>query len=738
MADEQGSVLAGRYELLSQLGRGAMGVVWRARDRQTGQVVAVKVLLATALDDPEIRKRFDREADLAARIESRRVVRVLGHGIDGDRPFIVMELVEGHSLREVMIAHGAYSWLEIRPFLLTIARALADAHAEGVIHRDVKPTNILVTADGSVKLADFGIARSFDQTRLTSASVTVGTPAYLAPEGSRDQRSDLYALGIIAYEMLAGSPPFTGDTPQDVLLAHLRSEPDLSKVPAEARPVIGWLLAKDAARRPQSAEALIAALQTGSTATVVMPQAGGGGSSRARRNGVLIGGLAVILLLAATVVVGSGMLNGAQAKATATASTVAGAATATPASGSATPTAALGGSTASGASQTPTVPPTATPAAGPSGASSLYVADWSGGLNSSGWTGTADWSVQAGHLVSDGTGDFRLPNANPPVTLTTKDYAVEADMHVTGGCGSFGLIARAVAGGGGFAAGYLCGDKSLELNTIGRWDQYENHGYNGPLVSKAFTPNDWFKLRLEVLGKEVSIYVDGQLQIDYKYDDNTNLDIGAVGIWSEKTQLEVRSFTVMSVVPVPLSAPTPAPTSYTADWSGGLNSSGWVGTADWSVQAGQLVSDGTGGFRLPNANPPVIPNTRDYAVEADMHVTGGCGSFGLIARSDGGGGGFAAGYMCGDKNLELNTLARWDQYENHGYNGPLASKSFAPSGWFKLRLEVQGKEVRIYVNGLLQIDYKYDDNSNLNPGAIGLWAEKTQLEVRSFTVTALT
>jgi hypothetical protein len=734
MADEQGSVLAGRFELLDQLGRGAMGVVWRARDRQTGQLVAVKVLAATVLDNPEIRERFDREADLAAKIESRRVVRVLGHGMAGDQPFIVMELVEGHSLRDVMAAHGAYRWDETRPLLMTIARALADAHAEGVIHRDVKPSNILVTADGSLKLADFGIARSFDQTRLTRTAATLGTPAYLAPEGSRDQRSDLYALGVIGYEMLAGRPPFTGDTPQEVLLSHLRSEPDLSKIPAESRQLIGWLLAKDAARRPQSAEALIAALQSGDTATFAMPRPGGEGPSQVR-NGVLVGGLAVVLLLAAIVVVGSGVL-GAQAKATATAPTVAGGATATTGGGSATPTTTLGGSAAPGASETPTVSPTTTPAAGPSGASSLYVADWSGGLNSSGWTGTADWSVQSGHLVSDGTGSFRLPSANPPVTLTTKDYAVEADMHVTGGCGSFGLIARADGGGGGFAAGYLCGEKSLELNTIGRWDQYENHGYNGPFVSKAFTPNDWFKLRLEVLGKEVRIYVDGRLQIDYKYDDNANLDIGAVGIWSEKTQLEVRSFTVTAVVPVALSAPTPAPTSYAADWSGGLNGSGWIGTADWSVQAGQLASDGTGGFRLPNANPPVIPNTRDYAVEADMHVTGGCGSFGLIARSDGGGG-FAAGYLCGDKNLELNTVQRWDQYENHGYNGPLASKAFAPSGWFKLRMEVQGKEVRIYVNDLLQIDYKYDDNSNLDPGAIGLWSEKTQLEVRSFTVSAL-
>jgi serine/threonine-protein kinase len=552
MADEQGSVLAGRFELLDQLGRGAMGVVWRARDRQSGQLVAVKVLQATALDNPEIRERFDREANLAAKIQSRRVVRVLGHGMAGDQPFIVMELVEGHSLREVMAAHGAYRWDEIRPLLMTIARALADAHAEGVIHRDVKPSNILVTADGSLKLADFGIARSFDQTRLTRTAATLGTPAYLAPEGSRDQRSDLYALGVIGYEMMAGRPPFTGDTPQEVLLSHLRSEPDLSKIPAEARRLIGWLLAKDAARRPQSAEALIAALQTGDTATLVMPQPVGAGSSQVR-NGMLVGGLGVVLVLAAIVVVGSGVLAGT--KASPTAPGVAAGATATPglaAGATATPAAS---SVAQAA--TPSQPGVTTSSVAPSAATSTgvlasgvasnaptYVADWSGGLNSSSWTGTADWSVQSGQLVSDGTGDATLPSANAPVIPTTRDYAAEADIHVVGGCGSFGIVVRWDGGGGGFGAGYRCADQSLQLRTVGDWP---NAQYDGPLDSKTFAPSGWFKLRIEVQGKEVRVYINGLEQIDYNYNDNSNLEPGYVGLWSDKTQLEVRSFTVTAL-----------------------------------------------------------------------------------------------------------------------------------------------------------------------------------------------
>jgi hypothetical protein len=255
------------------------------------------------------------------------------------------------------------------------------------------------------------------------------------------------------------------------------------------------------------------------------------------------------------------------------------------------------------------------------------------------------------------------------------------------------------------------------------------------LAGKAFTPNDWFKLRIEVLGKEVRMYIDGLQQIDYKYDDNSNLDIGTIGLWSDETQLAVRNFTVTALAPVAVDAPTSAPTSYTADWSGGLNSSGWTGTADWSVQSAQLVSDGTGDSKFPSANAPVIPTTRDYAAEADIHVAGGCGSFGIVVRWDGGGGGFGAGYRCADQSLQLRTIGDWP---NAGqYDGPLAGKAFAPSGWFKLRIEVQGKEVRILVNGLQQIDYKYDDNSNLEPGYVGLWSDKTQIEVRSFTVGAL-
>jgi serine/threonine protein kinase len=129
-----------------------------------------------------------------------------------------------------------------------------------VVHRDLKPSNVLIGPDGVAKLADFGIAKGLDLTRVTGTSTLLGTPAYLAPEGPLDQRSDLYSLGIVAYELLTGTAPFTGSTYQEVIVRHIREAPDLSKLPPEARDIVGWLLAKDPKERPQRASALLPVL----------------------------------------------------------------------------------------------------------------------------------------------------------------------------------------------------------------------------------------------------------------------------------------------------------------------------------------------------------------------------------------------------------------------------------------------------------------------------------------------
>lgn len=314
------------------------------------------------------------------------------------------------------------------------------------------------------------------------------------------------------------------------------------------------LAAKDATRRPQSAEALIAALQTGDTATLVMPRPAGPEGSSQVRNGMLAGGLIVALVIAAVVVVQTGVLGGSKARPSA--SDNAGG----PTSGAtATATTANGGSTysATGTDQgqlgTPTqVPaptpavPTSTPIPATTPRPLPYLADFSQGLNPSGWTGTADWDVKDGALASNGTGDKRMPSAKAPILPSTADYAVEAEIQVTEGCGSFGVIARSDDGGGGYALGYRCSSQSLELGTPHGW--YGGCSYQSdcpPYRNAPFTPKGTFKLRLEVRLNHITAFIDGQQQ--FSYLDQQYLDPGNVGIWSDHTALKIPSFTVTAL-----------------------------------------------------------------------------------------------------------------------------------------------------------------------------------------------
>ena len=264
-----------RFTLIDELGRGGMGVVWKARDEETGQIVALKLLRDVYAEDRDYVTRFERELELAKRIHSRNVVQVLGYGVRDGTPYLALEYVDGPSLRERLATHGPYSWAEARPLLAQIARGLADAHAAGVIHRDLKPSNVLIGSDGIAKLADFGIAKGLDLTRVTGTSTMLGTPAYLAPEGPLDERSDLYSLGVIAYEILTGVVPFEGRTYQEVILRHVREAPDLERLPKDARQIVGRLLAKNPAKRPQSAAELAALLARGARAPAVPTQSSG-------------------------------------------------------------------------------------------------------------------------------------------------------------------------------------------------------------------------------------------------------------------------------------------------------------------------------------------------------------------------------------------------------------------------------------------------------------------------------
>ena len=231
-------VLAGRYRLKRLIAKGGMAEVWQAVDDVLGRPVAVKILHPHLAADESFRERFRREAIAAARLAHPSIVATYDTGTDGGVTFIVMELVEAKTLRQVLSEQGALPPGRTVHIGAQVAAALHYAHNAGIVHRDVKPPNILVCPDGRVKVADFGIAKAVEDSEagrpnpaesLTSTGSIIGTAQYLAPEQVDgrpvDARTDVYALGVVLYEMLCGRPPFSGDTDMAVALKHLTSEP---------------------------------------------------------------------------------------------------------------------------------------------------------------------------------------------------------------------------------------------------------------------------------------------------------------------------------------------------------------------------------------------------------------------------------------------------------------------------------------------------------------------------------
>jgi serine/threonine-protein kinase len=263
-------LLADRYRLESVLGRGGMATVWRALDTRLGRAVAVKVLQASALIDPAAQQRFNREAWTVARLRDPHIVTVFDAGLEGERPFLVMELVEGTTLA-ALLAAGRLDVDRAVDVAMQVCDALSAAHAAGLVHRDVKPGNILIGAGGVVKVCDFGIVRiaGAGQATLTVAGTAVGTSRYMAPEqvsgGPVDARTDMYGLGCVLYTMLTGASPFEGDAPLSIVWQHLHREPDpiighRPDLPPPLVDLIGALLAKNPDDRPQTAAEVRAAL----------------------------------------------------------------------------------------------------------------------------------------------------------------------------------------------------------------------------------------------------------------------------------------------------------------------------------------------------------------------------------------------------------------------------------------------------------------------------------------------
>ncbi|SDS90656.1 serine/threonine-protein kinase [Actinopolymorpha singaporensis] len=267
----------GRYRLEELLSRGGMGEVWRAHDSTLGRPVAVKLLHAGVTEAGD-RERFVREARAAAQLSHRNVVAVFDVGEWSGRPFLVMELLDGRTLAAILAARGPLPPDDVRDLGAQAAAGLHAAHQAGVVHRDVKPSNLVRTQDGSLKVVDFGIARVLDEasTRLTRTGTIVGTASYLAPEQVRgrsaDARSDLYALGCVLYQLLTGRTPFVGGS-TEVVYGHLHTAPTPPSrlrpgVPEDLDELVLSLLAKEPADRPADAAAVRAALlATRSTST---------------------------------------------------------------------------------------------------------------------------------------------------------------------------------------------------------------------------------------------------------------------------------------------------------------------------------------------------------------------------------------------------------------------------------------------------------------------------------------
>jgi serine/threonine-protein kinase len=249
-------LFAGRYELQSLLGKGAMGTVYRARDTLVGDVVALKTLDLGQGAGPDVLERFRREVRLARRISHPHVARMHDLGEDSGRSFLTMELIEGSDLKGLLDRERPLAPTRAARIALAVCEGLAAAHAAGVVHRDLKPGNVLVETSGRVVLTDFGIARALVDSATAHTQGLVGTPMYMAPEqvsgGSTDARTDLYAVGLMLYEMLTGERPFTGDSVLAVAMARLRQPPPdpRARVPGVPEALAGLVL-RCAAREPE-------------------------------------------------------------------------------------------------------------------------------------------------------------------------------------------------------------------------------------------------------------------------------------------------------------------------------------------------------------------------------------------------------------------------------------------------------------------------------------------------------
>jgi serine/threonine protein kinase len=266
-----GRMLANRYEILEKIGVGGMATVYKAKCHVLNRFVAVKVLKEEFITDIEFIRRFKSEAQTAASLTHPNIVSIYDVGNEGDVYYIVMELIQGKTLKEIIVEDGKLSWKWSVNIAIQIASALETAHKNNLIHRDIKPHNIIITEDGMAKVTDFGIAKAVSNSTITAFGTTIGSVHYFSPEhakgGVTDAKSDIYSLGIVMYEMLTGRVPFDADTPVSVALMQVQEEPIEPRklnpqIPISVNNIILKAMQKDPADRYQSATEMLVDLST--------------------------------------------------------------------------------------------------------------------------------------------------------------------------------------------------------------------------------------------------------------------------------------------------------------------------------------------------------------------------------------------------------------------------------------------------------------------------------------------
>ena len=264
-----GKMLDNRYEILERIGTGGMAVVYKAKCHRLNRLVALKILKSDLAQDEDFRRRFNAESQAVAQLSHPNIVPVYDLSRGGDTEYIVMELIDGITLKQYMEKRGQLNWRESLHFITQIMRGLSHAHSRGIVHRDIKPQNVMVLRDGSVKVADFGIA-CLENSAQTLTQEALGSVHYISPEQARgertDARSDIYSSGVVMYEMLTGRLPFEGDSAVSVAIQHLSSVPLAPRelkpeIPAQLELICMKAMTPDLRRRYASADAMIADLE---------------------------------------------------------------------------------------------------------------------------------------------------------------------------------------------------------------------------------------------------------------------------------------------------------------------------------------------------------------------------------------------------------------------------------------------------------------------------------------------